>query len=373
MNEIRVLHVFASLNIGGAESMVMNIYRKIDRTKIQFDFVVNDQAGKYFFEDEIKRMGGRIYRLPEYNTKNFIAYKSNWKELLLNHPEWMIIHGHHTTPAHEYLKIAKKLNRITIAHSHTSGNETTVKSYLKVLARYPLRFIADYLFACSEDAGKWMFGSHSSRTKILNNAIEAEKFIYSDFKQDNIRKKMNLEDKFVIGHVGRFDSAKNHFFLIEIFKEISNRNTNSVLLLIGTGKLENEIRNRAVELGLSENVIFTGVRSDIHELLQVMDVFVFPSIFEGLPLTLIEAQASGLACIVSNAISYEVDITNSLKFLPLEASASYWAEVISNYSNGYNRKNTYIEICNAGYDVADNSKWLEEFYYEIVNRKLKVM
>jgi len=362
MKPIRILQVFASLDRGGAETMIMNIYRNIDKKKVQFDFVVNNKIDEYSYESEIKKMGGRIYRMPKYQFKNHLSYKKKWRELLVDHPEWKIIHAHHTTPAFIYLKIAKKLKRITIAHSHTAGGEKTLRSYVRRLMRYPLRMIPKYYFACSKSAAEWMFGRKSIETYILNNAVDTDEFIF-DYKQRiDIRKKMKIEDNFVVGHIGRFDQAKNHDFLIDIFYAIQEHDKNSMLILIGDGKNKKLIEQKVQNLGLEDNVIFTGVRKNIAELLQGMDVFLFPSLFEGLPVTLVEAQAAGLHCVVSDTITDEVEVTkNLLEFVSLNCSSHEWAEKILRHKNS-SRRNVYSEVVNSGYDINTTTNQIQQFY-----------
>lgn len=363
MMPIRILQVFATLDRGGAETMIMNIYRNIDRSKVQFDFIVNEDKDEYAYEREIKDLGGKIYRLPRYNIKNHFLYRKKWEQLLSNHPEWNIIHAHHTTPAFIYLKVAKSFNRITIAHSHTAGSEKSIKSCVKVLLRYPLRHVADYLFACSESAAKWMFGEYSDSTFIIKNAIDTKKFTFSNVIRERKRKELGIENKFVIGHIGRFQTPKNHVFLIDIFKEIYNKDKNSVLLLVGDGELRSSIEKKVKELRLMNNVIFTGVRTDVPELLQAMDVFVFPSLYEGLPVSLIEAQAAGIKIFASTNITKEVKITKLVNFISLKKSPEYWAELIlSACKNGYERKDMRKEIIDAGYDINENAKKIEKFY-----------
>jgi glycosyltransferase involved in cell wall biosynthesis len=362
MKPIRVLQVLASLDRGGAETMIMNIYRNIDRSKIQFDFVVNERRKKYSFESEIQKLGGRIYKVPRYKTTNYLSYKQAWKDLIIQHPEWKIVHGHHTSPAYIYLRIAKSLNRLTIAHSHIAGREGTLKSYVKLFMRYPLRYIAKYLFACSTSAADWMYGKRSNLAYVLNNAIDAKKFIFSSTIRKDKRKELGIENKFVIGHVGRFQTQKNHIFLIDIFKTVHDKNKNSTLLLVGDGELRESMENRVHELGLTDNVIFTGIRADIPELLQAMDVFVFPSLYEGLGIVAIEAQAADLPTIVSDSIPKDAFITDLIDSISLKESLDIWANAILRYSVGYERNNRYKEIKTNGYDICDTTEWLESFY-----------
>lgn len=364
---IRILQVFASLDRGGAEAMIMNLYRKVDKKKIQFDFVVNDCNTEYAHEKEINDLGGRIFKVPRFKLFNYLTYKKAWTDLLIKHPEWKIVHGHHTSPAFIYMAVAKQNKRLTIAHSHIAGTEKTIKSYFKKLMRLPLRYICDYLFACSDKASKWMFGSKSNKTYLIKNSIDSATFSYNELVRNKVRKKLGLEDMFVIGHIGRFQTQKNHNYLIDIFYEVRKRNDYAVLLLIGDGDLKNSIKKKVECLGLEESVIFLGVRSDIPELLLAMDVFLFPSLYEGLPVTLMEAQSSGVKSIVSSTVTEEVKITDQIEFLSLKETPEYWAKKVNKHASGYVRQNTHLDIKEAGYDIEENSKWLEEFYLNCSN------
>lgn len=362
---IRVLQVFGHMNRGGAESMIMNLYRNIDRSKVQFDFIVHTDD-KCAFEDEINRLGGKIYRVPKYTGKNHFNYVRVWERFFSSHPEYKIIHGHIRSTASIYMKVAKKYNLMAIVHSHsTASRGNIIQQFVKNTIQFPIRYIADYMFACSNESGKWLYGKNVDKKdnyKVFNNAIDSEKYRFDEVKRDKTRKMLNIENKFVIGHIGSFSKPKNHRFLIDIFYEVLKKDNNSVLLLVGDGRLRSQVEEKVKQLNLSGNVIFTGVRSDIPELLQAMDVLIFPSIYEGLPVTLIEAQASGVKCFVSDTISKEVKITEEVEFLSLEKPSEYWAERILECYNGYLRKDTLSLICKAGYDVGENAKWLEDFY-----------
>jgi len=349
---IRILQVFASLDRGGAETMMMNIYRKIDREKIQFDFVVNANDSEYAYENEITQLGGRVYRMPRYLLYNYFSYRQAWRRLLLQHPEWQIIHGHHTAAASVYLGVARAMSRKTIAHSHVAGRDNTLKSYAKMAVRYPLRFKTDYLFACSFKAAWWMFGKHSRRAHVIKNAIDARRFAHNE---------KTACDKFVVGHVGRFELQKNHAFLVDIFAEVKRLRPEAVLLLVGDGKLRCEIESKV----RTDGVYFLGVREDIPELLRSMDVLVFPSLYEGLPVTVIEAQAAGLPCVISDAITDEVIITDLVKQFPLNASAHKWAEAILDFADTVSRRDTYDEIVAAGYDIGGQAEVLSKFYLNL--------
>lgn len=365
--QIRILHVIGQMNRGGAESMIMNIYRKIDRTKIQFDFVVHTDS-ICDFDDEIKLLGGKIYNCPRFTGINIVSYIKFWNEFFKEHKEYKIIHGHIGSSASIYLEIAKKNGLFTIAHSHSGGFDTGIKGSMYILFSYPTRFIADYFFACSESAGISRYGKRVVNNKtifsVLKNAIDVNQYAFSEEIRDKKRKELDLENKFVIGHVGRFDKAKNQEYLVEIFKLIAKKNENAILILIGDGELRPHIFEKVKNYGLGDRVIFTGVRSDVNELLQAMDVFVFPSIYEGLPVTVIEAQAAGLPCIISDTITDEVCITPLVEKLSIEQEPMVWVRNIEllnkNIHENFSRK-----IKNCGYDINTSVLSLEKFYLSI--------
>jgi glycosyltransferase involved in cell wall biosynthesis len=363
---IRVLQVFAQMNRGGAESMIMNLYRNIDRSRVQFDFIVHTED-KCAYDEEIKKFGGKIYRVPRYTGKNHFQYKKAWYDFLKVHSEYKIIHGHVRSTASIYLKVARKYGLITIAHSHSTSSGKGLSAIIKNIFQYPIRHIADFPFACSNSAGVWLFGKKACNQDtffVLNNAVEAKKYIFNTGTRQEKRKEFRVDNKLVIGHIGRFNTPKNHEFLIDIFKAVHDKSDNTVLMLIGDGELRDSIEEKVNILELSDNVIFTGVRSDIPELLQAIDIFVFPSFYEGLPVTLVEAQAAGLPCIISDKITDEIKITSLIESLSLELSPEHWSEEILKYANGYERQNTYNAICESGYEILDCAKWIQDFYLE---------
>jgi glycosyltransferase involved in cell wall biosynthesis len=364
---IRVLQVFAQMNRGGAETMIMNLYRNTDRSKIQFDFIVHTED-KCAFDDEIRDLGGEIFRIPAYNGKNHITYMKKWKNFFEDHPEYKIVHGHVRSTASIYLKIAKRYGLVTIAHSHSTSSGKGISAIAKNILQYPIRHTADYLFACSNSAGEWLFGKKIYKNEnfiVLNNAIDSQKFVFDEKIRKEKRKELGIDDKFVIGHVGRFNTPKNHVFLIDIFNEVHKKNDNALLLLVGEGDLQDSIQKKVYHLGLEKNVIFTGVRSDVTELLQAMDTFVFPSLYEGLGIAAIEAQASGLTCFVSKEIPDEVILTNSIKKISLNEKAEVWVNNILKTTE-YERKDkdNINEIIKSGYDIKTSSKWLMNFYLD---------
>lgn len=364
---IRVLQVFGRMDRGGSETMIMNIYRNIDRTKVQFDFAVHTED-KCAFDEEIKALGGRIYSVPRLNLKNALLYKKAWKDLLLDHPEWKIVHGHIMSSARMHLAVANELGRYTISHSHSISAGSGKKALVKRLLEQRIK--ADYYMACSKAAGLFLFGENKVKSdlfKVLPNAISTNDYDNNPLVRDKVRKAFNITDEALIGHVGSFTDVKNHRFLLEIFSAIKKKQFNAKLMLVGDGPLRSGIETKAKELGIYDDIIFTGVRSDVNELLQAMDYFVFPSLFEGLPVTLVEAQTSGLPITMSDKVPEESILTIGLvTVMSLEQSADEWADHILSRL-GKERYSHVEEIKTAGYDIADTSKWLEEFYLSKAN------
>jgi len=366
---IRVLHVFGSLDRGGAESMIMNLYRKIDRHAVQFDFVVNQSNLPYAYENEIRDLGGRVYYLPVLCLKNGLSYIRAWKALLAKHPEWRVVHIHHTASATLSIPLAKSMGRTTIAHSHTAGSDGSVKSKLKIASRFPVRYVADHLFACSISAGQWMFGSQAKRSHVLSNAIDCLDFLPDSIKRDEARKAEDITAGCkVIGHVGRFVDVKNHVFMLDVLAAMVEHDSTVLMMLIGDGPNKKRIMGEAETLGLSEHVLFMGVRPDIGRLMQAMDAFIFPSLHEGLPVTLVEAQASGLPCLVSETVSSEVKLSDCIEFMSLETAASVWAVRLLEMASTGKKYDTQQALADAGYDVKDNAQWLQDFYLDLTER-----
>ena len=363
---IRVLHVIGIMNRGGAETMIMNLYRHIDRSKVQFDFVENSSEPAVF-DKEILSLGGRIYRCPHYNGKNHFAYVKWWNDFFKAHPkEYSIVHGHLGSTAAIYLSITKKYGAYAIAHSHSSGTDHSLHSYLYRMISYNTRNVADYFFACSEAAGKDRFGRKvvfGDHYAVLNNAIDVNCFSYDPSIREAVRDELNIvQNAFVVGHIGRYTKEKNHEFILKIFSELKKMDSSVRLLMIGDGPLHTQIMQTAEQLGLSSDVIFTGVRSDVERLVQAMDVFVLPSLYEGLPVTMVEAQAAGLPCLISDKVPSECILTNDLvDILPLSADPETWAEKILEKRN-LPRTDRRSEIAAHGFDITTEAVKLQEFY-----------
>ena len=356
---IRVLHVVTYMGRGGLETMLMNYYRHIDRSKVQFDFLVHREF-EADYDEEIKSLGGRIYhvsRLVPWSRR----YKAELRRFFRTHPEYKIVHVHQDCLSSVALQCAKDCGiPVRIAHSHNSNQDKNIKYLFK---RYYMRKIpetATELFACGKAAGDWMFGGKAYQ--LLPNAIAAEKYIYEEEKAKKIKKELDLEKNIVIGHIGRFNLQKNHKFLIDIFEKCFEKNQKVRLMLIGDGEGRKEIENKVKERGLQDKVLFMGVRRDIPELLQAMDVFVFPSLYEGLPVTMIEEQAAGVPAVISDRVSEECIITKDLvKVEGLEETPEQWAgEILKQVK--ISKRDRSEEIKKAKYDVETNAKWLEEYY-----------
>ena len=363
---VRVLQVVTSMEKGGIENMLMNFYRKIDRTKVQFNFLIHDpkRAG---FEDEIEEMGGKIYRTPERNIKNFGIYLKGLDEFFRQHKEYKIVHSHINTMSVFVLQAAKKNGvPVRISHSHTAETEKGKKKALKDFFRSNINRVCTDRLACGEKAGRYMFGDQyfdKGFVTVVNNGIDCESFSFDEEKRNEIREKYGFGDELVIGHVGRFDVFKNQSFLIDILDCLKKADVKVKILLLGEGTLFDQIKAKVQRLGLSNSVVFAGVVPDVYNYLNAMDVFAFPSVFEGLPLTLVEAQANGLKIFASDAVSSESDLTGLVEFLPLSLGAKAWAERIKSRMP-YQRQDKTDLIREAGYDSETSAKWLEKFYLE---------
>lgn len=359
---IRVLQVVTTMDMGGLESFIMNIYRNIDRDKIQFDFLKH-RDDKSFFDEEIKNMGGRIFNVPSINPMHHKKYLDSLDFFFQKNNEYKIVHSHINTFSMYVLRAAEKANiPVRVSHSHIAPTKNNIhlKLPFRLYTKNKLTTFTTHNFACGTEAGKWLY--QNEKFQVVNNAIDTNKFLYNNEERINIRKKYNLENNYVIGHIGRFFHQKNHDFIIEVFKKIVDKNSNARLLLLGDGELRPEIEKKVEEYNLKEKVVFTGVQSNANEFLQAMDVFLMPSHYEGLPVTIVEAQASGIQCVISDNITDEVKITDLVESVSLKQSPSYWAERINKYSVGYQRKDMSEEIRNAGFDVKTTAKWLENFF-----------
>lgn len=364
MKPIRILHNVGSISPGGMEALIMNYYRRIDRTKVQFDFLVRlSEEKSNYYEEEIISLGGKVHRLPIYNAKTHRLFFSELFKFFKRNPEYKIIHSHPDITSVFYLMIARNAGiPVRIAHSHGTSYDKNWRALVKMGAKPFLNKYCTHRFACGEKAGVWLFGHrYKDSMKILPNAIETDLFTFNDLIRNEIRKELNLEDNLVIGNIARFGEPKNHDFLIDIFHEICKLKANVKLVLIGEGELKAKIQEKVQHLGLQGNVCFLGVRNDINRVLNGLDVFLLPSLYEGFPFVLVEAQTSGLQCVVSDRVPPEAKLSNLYLTLPLSKSAKEWAEFIL-ANAAYSRGNTLDIIRQKGFDIKEHAKWLADFY-----------
>lgn len=363
---IRVLQIVPNMQAGGLENFIMNIYKNIDRNKVQFDFIVHYKEQEYF-DQEIEEMGGKIYRFSLRNDNNLIKYVIELKAFYKAHPEYQIIHCHMSSIGFINFFIAKLCGiKVRIAHSHNSNTEKTLKGFFKSIMVKPLKYISTDNFACSTEAGNFLYKKFPY--KIVYNAIDIDKYRYNDEMRTKIRKEMKIEGKLVIGHIGRFELQKNHYYIIDIFAEVIKENPSAILLLAGDGKFKKKIEEYVEKLQLSQNVRFLGVIKNANELYQALDCFILPSFFEGLPVVGIEAQISGLKCIFSNTITKEVKISNLVEFLGIHLeNIQQWKNSIIEPVN-YDRNAIFEEIKDTQYNIKIMAKWLQEFYISKLTR-----
>lgn len=376
-NQIRIAQIVGKWLGGGVETVLMNYYRNIDRDKIQFDFICDEDSTNIPYE-EIEELGGKVILIPPY--QKIMKYQRELKRVLKN-GEYKIVHSHINALSVFSLRAAKKVKiPVRIAHSHSTTNKKEwKKNLLKQLLR-PLSklFATDYM-CCSELAGRWLFGNKEydkGNVYLLNNAIDLNKFKYDEKIKKDKRKELNIaDDTLVIGHVGRFVEQKNHRFLIDIFSEVHKRNNNSILLLSGQGPLTGEIKEKVKDLELEKSVKFLGQRNDIGELYQAFDVFCLPSLYEGLPVVGIEAQATGLLCILSDNMTKETKVLETTEFFSLNKSSKEWADFILEKLKVFERQNRMYENLNNKFNIIKEAEKLKYKYYELYGKvkKMRVM
>lgn len=363
MEPVRILQVVTIMNRGGLETMLMNYYRSLDRSRIQFDFMTHrPEAGHY--DDEIGKLGGRIYRMPPIRPGSYRRYFALLDDFFREHREYSVVHSHINENSSFVLRAARRAGiQCRIAHSHLSDLGLDFKLPFRLYARLHLKENANRFFACSQNAGRWLFGdklSEQGHIEVLHNAVNAAELRFDPVVRAGVRKDLGVEDRLVIGHIGRFNPQKNHRFVLEVFQALHRQNGNTILLLVGDGALRRQMEKLAAALGLSGAVRFLGVRQDISSLLQAMDLFLFPSLFEGLPVALLEAQAAGLHCLVSDTITREADIAGYVEFESLKASPEVWAERILALPRTH--EDTTEKIRANGYDAASMAEWLTGYY-----------
>lgn len=375
---IRVLQVLGTTDLGGAESRVMDLYRNMDRERVQFDFAVHTEK-KGFFDEEIETMGGRIYRMPRFLVYNWYAYRKAWRLFFSEHPDYACVHGHMTSTAAIYLPLASAAGvPRTVAHARSAGVDSGIKGVLTRLLRRSLYKKTEYCLAASALAGEAVFGRYAAAQGIVHvvpNAVQLQKYEYDPDKRAKMRARLSLEGKFTVGHVGRFSPMKNHGFLLEVFRAVCDRRPESVLLLLGTGSGIQEAKQKAQALGIADRVLFLGQKGNVQDYYQAMDFFLFPSLYEGLPGTVLEAQAAGLPCLLSDTITREVGVTDLVTYKSLSDGPQAWAEEVLNTvcagaadsENGEerweeNRRTRLPQLRSAGFDAAAQAARWMDFY-----------
>lgn len=357
---VKVLYFVDRMLRGGIQSLVVDWVSRFDKNKIHVDFLLLDDGKEYDLEQTLKELGCTVYKLKGIWVKtpiDFIKYKYAVKNFFKEHYDYKVVHMHSSSKNYMILKYAKKYGiPIRIAHSHNIDFQTKnpLKKLIGNLFKKPLiKYATDY-FACSKIAGEWLFGKEiveSDKFRVIHNAIDYDKFKYNDNIRNEIRRKLGFNDSdIVVGHVGRFVNQKNHEFLINVFSKCYQKNKNYKLLLIGIGELEESIKNKVVELNLNDCVTFAGFKNNVNEYMQAMDIFAFPSLFEGLGLVLVEAQASGLPCITTaDTIPHEVKINPNFYFVNLDANK--WVRTIQNIKLARIKSEKLVK--DAGYFIED--------------------
>lgn len=366
---VRVLQVVGKMHYGGMETLIMNLYRNMDKSKVQFDFLVHyEEPGEY--DEEIRRLGGRIYVMPKTTFQNYFIYKKALEAFFKNHPEYKVIHGHLQSVAFMYHKIAKKYgSRYCITHAHNNGVEHSLKGRVSYFTALWAQKYTDEFWGCSKEACRYFFPKAIKQQKevsIISNGIEAEKYQFRLEIREKLRKELGLSGQFVIGHVGRFSEQKNQSFLIDIFEEVIKKKEDAVLLLVGKGPDEKKIREKVSKSGLTDKVFFLGVREDVNEVMMAMDVFVLPSLFEGFGIVLVEAQAAGLPCFCTEGkIAESTKISNQYYPVSLKRSAGFWADKICRVweeEEKHDREKQYRLAISHGFDMKQIAGNVEKEY-----------
>ncbi len=368
---LRVLHSVSNMARAGIETTLMNYYREIDRSQIQFDFLANKPVpGEY--DEEIRSMGGRVFVSPGLNPLHYPQYKRFMAELLHSNPEIGILHAHNEAMGYYALQSAKDAGLpVRIAHAHSTRIIRDYKYPLKLVCKQLIPGAATDYWGCGRDAGIYYFGEKRWQASgfVLRNAIDVSRFAFRQEIRDRLRQLHGLENCFVIGHVGRFNVAKNHSRLLDIFAEITKAVPEARLVLIGTGELEQSVKEKARDMGIQDKVLFLGQMPDVSEWYQAMDCFVLPSLFEGLPVVGIEAQAAGLPCFFSDRVTDEALLSPAARRVSLQAEDAEWArEILAVRQSETDRPRGMDDVRQAGYDIHVEARKLQEIYLEMAER-----
>lgn len=362
---IRVLHVLQRMEAGGTQTFLMNLYREIDKTKIQFDFLT-EYPTKQFYDDEIEALGGKVYRSTVRLDGNIRKFNKLVCKILIEN-EYKIIHVHAYTIGFFCLKVAKRCGvPIRIAHSHNNQMTRGVFYPAKIIMRRLYPIYANYFMACSEDAGKFLFPHQ--KYVVVKNAIDTHKFKFNESVREQARKELQFVDNFVVGNVGRLHKQKNQAFLLDVFKQILQYKPNAKLLMVGDGPLRKELIAKADSLGITSKLILLNNQRNMSRLYQAMDVFLLPSLFEGLGIVAIEAQTAGLPTFCSDGVSKDACVSTLFHCLPL-GDADTWAKYILQSDNTRKPDEGFCGAKSAGFDIADNAYHLQKWYIETYLRR----
>ena len=368
---IRVLHEVATMDAGGVERLLYDYYTNLDNQEIAFDFLIFDREKEGIFEKPLTEMGCRFYCVPRVKGLGFRYMRALWK--VLKEGNYQVVHAHRGSRSFFVLLFAWAAGvPVRIAHSHIAfePDKNMIKHLKTAVFKRLCRIFATDLFACGDDAACFMWGtSDPDKVRKMTNAIDTKRFHRALTERDRMRSILGVSDAFVLGTVARMDAQKNPMYLLKIAEAVKRTDKNAVLLIVGSGPMEQEVKARVREMGLDGFVRFLGVRKDIPELLAAMDLFLLPSLFEGLPVTLIETQASGLPALVSNRVTKEMDKVGLIRFLPLDEDASCWSDAIANAGICEDRAGYARRVLTAGYDIADQALKLGAFYHRCIHRK----
>lgn len=363
---IRILHCVTIMNRNGLENRLMDIYRNIDRSVIQFDFMTNrSEAGE--FDEEILRLGGRVFHMSRIAPRSFFRYILELKDFFETHPEYRIVHSHLNTLSTWPLLMARRAGvPVRIAHSRNASMDRNIKMLYKAFSRLFINGQATDRFACSRSAGVWLFGRKQVETDsfhVIPNAIQLDRFLYSEEKRRRMRLALGIgETELAIVCVARFSQQKNHAYLLRVFRELRSLRPGSKLYLVGQGELEPVIREQVSALGLEDAVVFLGSRSDVGDVLLAMDGFLFPSFYEGFGTVIIEAQCSNLPMVASDTIPPETKLCECVDFASIQAEPSVWAEKLLALIEKNPRRDNSGLIRENGYDIRQSYTWMQQFY-----------
>lgn len=369
---IRILHSVSNMDRAGIETMLMNYYRHMDRDKIQFDFLCNkEKPGAY--DKEILQMGGKIFHTPGLNPIKYFKYLKYMKEVFKKNGEYRIVEAHNGALG-VYALHAAKVNNVPVRIFHAHGASITKdwKWPIKLVCKAMLPANMNYHFSCGIAAARCYFGDKVVRQKdyeLIPNAIDVKEFVFNEDIRKNLRSQYNLDGKNVLGHVGRFMKQKNHTFLIDVFERVAQKDKDAVLVLLGDGELMDEIRKKVNDKKLDDRVVFVGNVANANEWYNAFDVFVLPSIWEGLPVVGVEAQANDLPCIFSDCITREIELLEKTKFISLDTDVTVWADEIIDKFKYTNRKNNMSLITDKNYNIEIEAKKLQERYLQLYKEK----